>query len=71
MQAFAKQTPRGAILRQAEGDMPVVKLCREHGMSDAPFYKWRGKYGGMDASMVSQSLQGSDAVLLHYGQLAR
>ncbi len=27
-------------------------LCREHGMSSVSFYKWRSKYGGMDASMV-------------------
>ena len=43
-----------AILRQAEGGVPVGELCREHGMSNASFYKWRAKYGGMDASMVSQ-----------------
>ena len=43
-----------AILRQAEGGVPVSELCREHGMSDESFYKWRAKYGGMDASMVSQ-----------------
>ena len=43
-----------AILRQAEGGVPVSELCREHGMSSATFYKWRSKYGGMDASMVSQ-----------------
>ncbi len=43
-----------AILRQAEGGVPVAELCREYGMSDASFYKWRAKYGGMDASMVSQ-----------------
>ena len=43
-----------SILRQAEGGVPVAELCREHGMSDASFYKWRAKYGGMDASMVSQ-----------------
>ena len=42
------------ILRQAEGGMPVAQLCREHGMSNASFYKWRAKYGGMDASMISQ-----------------
>ena len=42
------------ILRQAEGGVPVAELCREHGMSNASFYKWRAKYGGMDASMVSQ-----------------
>jgi putative transposase len=43
-----------AILRQAEGGVLVAELCREHGMSDASFYKWRDKYGGMDASMISQ-----------------
>ena len=43
-----------AILRQAEGGMPVAELCRAHGMSSASFYKWRAKYGGMDASLISQ-----------------
>lgn len=43
-----------AILRQSEGGVPVAELCREHGMSTASFYKWRAKYGGMDASMISQ-----------------
>jgi putative transposase len=41
------------VLRQATGGMPVAELCREHGMSSASFYKWRSKYGGMDASMIS------------------
>ncbi len=36
-----------AILRQGEGGVPVAELCREHGMSNASFYKWRSKYGGM------------------------
>jgi len=43
-----------AILRQAEGGVSLSELCREHGMSNASFYKWRSKYGGMDASMISQ-----------------
>ena len=42
------------ILKQAESGAPVSTLCREHGMSSASFYKWRAKYGGMDASIVSQ-----------------
>ena len=42
------------ILKQAESGVPVSELCREHGMSSASFYKWRAKYGGMDASMVSR-----------------
>jgi putative transposase len=43
-----------AILRQAEGGNLVPELCREYGMSTVSFYKWRSKYGGMDASMISQ-----------------
>jgi len=43
-----------AILRQAEGGMPVLDLCREHGISTATFYKWRAKFGGMDASMMAE-----------------
>lgn len=42
------------ILKQAEAGVPVPELCREHGMSKATFYKWRSKYGGMDASMISR-----------------
>ena len=38
------------ILRQAEAGIRVVDLCRRHGISDATFYKWRAKYGGMDVS---------------------
>ena len=40
------------ILRQADSGISVASLCREHGMSSASFYKWRSKYGGMDASMM-------------------
>ena len=43
-----------AILNQAEGGIPVPELCREHGISRASFYKWRSKYGGMDAAMISE-----------------
>lgn len=42
------------ILRQAESGVSVTELCREHGMSNASFYKWRAKFGGMDASMMSE-----------------
>ena len=43
-----------AILKQNEGGTPVSELCREHGMSDATFYKWRAKFGGMDASLMKR-----------------
>ena len=42
------------ILKQAEAGKPIPDLCREHGMSSATFYKWRAKFGGMDASMMSR-----------------
>lgn len=41
-----------SILKQAEAGTPVPELCREYGMSSASFYKWRAKYGGMDASLM-------------------
>ena len=43
-----------AILKQAEAGSPIPELCREHGMSMATFYKWRAKFGGMDASLMSR-----------------
>ena len=43
-----------AILKQADSGVPVPQLCREHGMSSATFYKWRSKFGGMDASMMAK-----------------
>ena len=45
---------RLAILKQAESGTPVANLCREHGMSNACFYQWRSKFGGMDASMMKR-----------------
>ena len=42
------------ILKQAENGVPIPELCREHGMSSATFYKWRAKYGGMDASLMAR-----------------
>lgn len=43
-----------AVLKQAEAGAPVPELCREHGISSATFYKWRSKFGGMDASLRFQ-----------------
>ncbi len=43
-----------AILKQAEAGTPVPELCREHGISSATFYKWRSKFGGMDASLMAR-----------------
>lgn len=38
----------------AQAGTPVPELCRTHGISSATFYKWRSKFGGMDASMMSR-----------------
>ena len=43
-----------AIIKQNEQGVAVNELCREHGMSSAQFYKWRAKFGGMDASMIKR-----------------
>ena len=38
------------FLKQAEAGLPVAEVCRQGGFSDATFYKWRAKYGGMEAT---------------------
>ena len=38
------------ILKQAEAGRPVTDLCREHGVTQATFSRWRSKYGGMEVS---------------------
>jgi len=43
-----------SVLKQAESGTPIPDLCREHGVSNATFYKWRAKYGGMDTSMMAR-----------------
>jgi putative transposase len=42
-----------AVLKQGETGTPAPQLCREHGISSATFYKWRSKFGDMDASLMS------------------
>jgi len=38
------------FLKEADSGMPVKDLCRKHGFSDASYYKWKAKFGGMDVS---------------------
>ena len=38
------------ILREHQAGAKIVDLCRQHGISDATFYKWKAKYGGMEVS---------------------
>jgi putative transposase len=39
-----------SILKEADAGMAVKEVCRRHGISDATFYKWKSKYGGLEAS---------------------
>lgn len=39
-----------AILKEADAGMPVKEICRNHGISDATYYNWKSKYGGMSSS---------------------
>ena len=40
------------ILKEAESGIPIPEACRNHGVGQSTFYKWRSKYGGMEASDV-------------------
>jgi putative transposase len=41
-------------LKRVDAGLAVPEVCRELGISSATFYKWRAKYGGMDASMMAR-----------------
>ena len=43
-----------AILKEGEAGTPVPELCRQHGIGQSSYYKWRSKYGGMEASDVKR-----------------
>ena len=45
------------ILKEAEAGMPVSELCRKHGVSDASFYVWRKKFGGMSETDLKRLRQ--------------
>jgi putative transposase len=53
------------ILKQAEAGMVVKDLCRKHGFSEATFYNWRSRYGGMEVADVRRlkELEGENAKL--------
>lgn len=48
------------ILKQAQAGVKVADLCRQHGISDATFYNWRSKYGGMEVSDAKRLKQLED-----------
>jgi putative transposase len=43
-----------AAIKKQEAGIPVKDICREVGISDATFYNWKAKYGGMEASDVKR-----------------
>lgn len=53
------------FIKEVEAGMPVAQLCRKHGFSDASFYKWRAKFGGMNVSEARRlrELEGENAKL--------
>ncbi len=53
------------ILKEHQAGMTAAELCRKHGISDATFYKWRSKYGGMEVSDAKRlkSLEDENAKL--------
>lgn len=42
------------ILKEAEAGVPVAELSRQHSFSQSAFYKWKAKYGGLDASQLKR-----------------
>jgi putative transposase len=48
------------ILKQHEAGVKTADLCREHGISDATFYNWKSKYGGLDVSEAQRLRQMED-----------
>ena len=42
------------ILKEVEGGRTVKEVCREYGFSDATYYTWKAKYGGMEASDIKR-----------------
>ena len=40
------------ILKEADAGMPVKEICRKYGISDATYYAWKKKYGGLEVSDV-------------------
>jgi putative transposase len=48
------------VLKEAEAGMPIVELCRKYGISDATYYNWKAKYGGMTVSDAKKLKQLED-----------
>lgn len=49
-----------AILKQADGGLPVAELLRQHGIAEGTFYRWKSKYGGLELSEAKRLKQLED-----------
>ena len=57
-----------SILKEGDAGMKVNDLCRQHGISPATYYKWKSKYGGMEASQLKQ-MKELEAELAQYKRM--
>jgi len=48
------------VLKEAEAGMKTAEVCRQHGISDATYYKWKAKYGGLEVSEARRLRQLED-----------
>jgi len=48
------------VLKEAEAGMKTAEVCRKHGISDATYYKWKSKYGGLEVSEARRLRQLED-----------
>lgn len=56
------------ILKQADAGLKVKEICRKYGISDATYYNWKSKYGGMSASELKR-LKETEAELSQYKKM--
>ena len=57
-----------SILKEADAGVRVKDICRQHGISDATYYNWKSKYGGMQASDLKR-LKETQAELSQYKKM--
>jgi putative transposase len=48
------------VVKQAEAGMKTAEVCRQHGISEATYYKWKAKYGGLEVSEARRLRQLED-----------
>ena len=54
------------FLREAEAGLPIAELCRRHGFSEASYYLWRNKFGGMSVSDAKRLKERKNGNILYH-----